>query len=77
MLKSQDWAPEICTLLGVGTPSNMFIKKLQDVPFIVIVTTNEAVSYRKPASTGKWRDSCGIQDKGKTNALYNEHRLTA
>jgi hypothetical protein len=51
-------------------------KILHHVPFIVIVTTREDVSHRKPASTGKWRDSCGTQDKGKRNALYNECRLT-
>jgi hypothetical protein len=50
-------------------------KILHDVPFIVIVTMNEAVTHRKPASTGKWRYSCGTQDKGKRNALYNERRL--
>ena len=47
------------------------------VPFIVIAPTNVPVSHRKPASTGKSRESCGTQSKGKKrNALYNERRLT-
>ena len=76
MLNSQDWALEICTLLAVCTPSDMFIQY-----YTVFLVSSQRLRTKlyhteSPHPQGNRVTAAVLRAKKKRNALYKERRLT-